>query len=134
MGDLPLHRVNPPKRAIEATDVDYTDALEINVSTFRGHHKYKAYIADFMCMATKAVHLEAVNGSSSKDFLWALPRFIGRLGYCKHIYSDCGTNFIGADKSINLWHEEFRQNVISTVIRNNRNNTYFFTSKRRNFT
>jgi len=67
-------------------------------------------------MATKAVHLEAVNGSSSKDFLWALPRFIGRLGYCKHIYSDCGTNFIGADKSINLWHEEFRQNVIATVI------------------
>ncbi|XP_044248692.1 uncharacterized protein [Drosophila takahashii] len=116
MGDLPLHRVNPPKRAFEATGVDYTGALEIKASKFRGHHKYKAYIAVFICLATKAVHLEAVTGLSSQDFLWALQRFIGRRGYCQHIYSDCGTNFIGADKSLNLWHEEFRQSVIATVI------------------
>ncbi|XP_070854758.1 uncharacterized protein [Drosophila suzukii] len=31
MGDLPAHRVNPPKRAFEATGVDYTEFLENGV-------------------------------------------------------------------------------------------------------
>ncbi|XP_070138797.1 uncharacterized protein [Drosophila bipectinata] len=44
MGDLPYHRVNPPKRAFEATGVDYTGSIDVKASRFRGHTTYKAYM------------------------------------------------------------------------------------------
>jgi len=100
MGDLPAHRVNPPKRAFEATGVDYTSAIEIKSSRFRGHTCYKAYIAVFICLASKAIHLEADTG----------------MGFCQHLYSDCGTNFISSDKSLKLWTNEFYKGIEKTVV------------------
>jgi len=116
MGDLPAHRVNPPKREFEATGVDYTGAIEIKSSRFRGHTCYKAYIAVFICLASKAIHLEAVTGMSAQHFLWTLQRYIGRRGFCQHLYSDCGTNFISSDKSLKLWTNEFYQEIEETVV------------------
>lgn len=51
----------------------------------------------FICMVTKAVHLEPVSSLTTDGFLEALRRFVSRRGLCAHIYSDCGTNFIGAE-------------------------------------
>ncbi|XP_070075741.1 uncharacterized protein [Drosophila takahashii] len=116
MGDLPYHRVNPPNRAFEATGVDYTGAIEVKSSRFRGHTTYKAYIAVFICLASKAIHLELVTGLTAQHFLWALQRFIGRRGFVRHMYSDCGTNFIAADKSLHLWSNEFRQEINQIVV------------------
>jgi len=109
MGDLQAHRVNPPKRAFEAPGVDYTGAIGIKSSRFRRHTCYKAYIAVFICLASKAIHLEAVTGMSAQHFLCALQRFIGRRGFCQHLYSDCGTNFISSDKTLKLLTYEFYQ-------------------------
>ncbi|XP_070143305.1 uncharacterized protein [Drosophila kikkawai] len=97
MGDLPLHRVNPPNRPFLATGVDYTGAIELKAARLRGASFYKGYIAVFICLATKAVHLEAVTGLTTEHFLLALDRFTGRRGMVQHLYSDNGTNFIGAD-------------------------------------
>jgi len=66
MGDLPVHRVNPPNRPFIATGVDYNGAIEIKAARLRGTSTYKGYIAIFVCLATKAVHLEAVTGLSSE--------------------------------------------------------------------
>ncbi|XP_044313301.1 uncharacterized protein LOC123037303 [Drosophila rhopaloa] len=96
MGDLPVHRVNPPSRPFIATGVDYTGAIEIKAARLR-------YIAVFICLATKAVHLEAVTGLTPEHFLLALDRFTGRRGMVQHLYSDNGTNFVGADNRI-TWH------------------------------
>lgn len=93
MGNLPNHRVNPPKRAFMATGVDFTGAFELRSSRFRGNTTYKGYIAVFICLATKAIHLEAVTGMTATHFLWAFQRFMGRRGICHDIYSDCGTSF-----------------------------------------
>lgn len=101
MGNLPYHRVNPPTRAFAATGVDYTGAIELKSSRHRGNTTYKGYIAVFICLATKAVHLEAVTGLSTEHFLMALHRFIGRRGLCKDMFSDNGTNFVGADNILN---------------------------------
>ncbi|XP_041632255.1 uncharacterized protein [Drosophila kikkawai] len=97
MGDLPLHRVNPLNRPFLATGVDYTGAIELKAARLRGTSFYKGYIAVFICLATKAVHLEAVTGLTTEHFLLALDRFTGRRGMVQHLYSDNGTNYIGAD-------------------------------------
>lgn len=66
----------------------------------RGRKTHKTYVALFICFSTKAIHLEAVNELSTAAFLAALRRFIGRRGRPRTIYSDNGTNFIGADREL----------------------------------
>lgn len=77
------------------TGVDYAGPIDIRVSKGRGNKSYKGYISLFVCLATRAIHLEVVSDQSSEAFLCALKRFIG---LCQNIYSDNGTNFVGADK------------------------------------
>ena len=51
-------------------------------------------------MATKAAHLEAVSGYNTTSFMSAFKRFVARRGPCFEIYSDQGTNFVGADSEL----------------------------------
>ena len=53
----------------------------------------------FVCLATKAVHLEVVSGLDT-SFLHAFKRFISKRGLYTHVYSDCGINFVVADAEI----------------------------------
>lgn len=53
-----------------------------------------------MCLATRAVHLEAVSNLSTAQFLAAFRRFVSRRGIPSTIHSDCGTNFVGADSEM----------------------------------
>jgi len=66
----------------------------------RGIKSQKAYVCIFICFAVKAVHLELVSDLSSNAFLGALRRFIARRGRCYKIHSDCGTNFVGANRQL----------------------------------
>lgn len=116
MGDLPAPRVTSNIRPFLATGVDYTGAIELKASRYRGHTTYKGYIAVFICLATKAVHLEAVSGMSTDQFLFALQRFLGHHGLCHDIYSDCGTNFIGAEKVLKTQAQKFRESVHTDIV------------------
>ena len=49
-----------------------------------------------MCSAVKAVHLELVSDLTSEAFIRALHHFISRRGKPSLIWSDNGTNFVGA--------------------------------------
>lgn len=65
------------------------------------------YICLIVCFATKAVHSELTVDLSTEVFLRVLHRFIARRGRCSKILSDCGTNFVAADKYL----IEIRKNV-----------------------
>lgn len=65
----------------------------------RNRGRVKVYICVFICMSIKAVHLEVVSNLSTEGFLAALRRFIAR-GRPEHIYSDNGTNFVGANNHL----------------------------------
>ncbi|ODM93494.1 hypothetical protein Ocin01_13188 [Orchesella cincta] len=74
--------------------------FNLRVLKGRSNKLMKAYMAVFICMATKAVHLEPVSDLSTDAFLAALERFVSRRGLCHRIFSDCGTNFVGASKEL----------------------------------
>lgn len=106
MGDLPASRTNP-SRPFYHTGVDFTGHIEVKTNKGRGSKTTKGYIAVFLCMVTKAIHLELVSDMTSSAFLAALRRLASRRGTPGHIYSDNGTNFVGANnmlqqESINL--------------------------------
>lgn len=58
------------------------------------------WVCVFVCLIVKAKHLEVVTDLSTEVFIEALKRFIARRGKPKNIYSDNGTNFIGANNEI----------------------------------
>lgn len=93
MGDLPRARVTV-SRPFSRTGVDYFGPVYIRPAPRRP--AVKAYVALFICLCTKAVHLELVTDLSTDRFLQALRRFVSRRGICTDIYSDNGTNFVGA--------------------------------------
>ncbi|CAK9796733.1 hypothetical protein ANTQUA_LOCUS865 [Anthophora quadrimaculata] len=94
MGDLPAARVTPA-RPFHTCGVDYAGPILIK-DRIRSKISLKAYLCIFICFATKAVHLELATDLSTEAFINCLRRFISRRGLCHSIYSDNGTNFIGA--------------------------------------
>ncbi|XP_070851560.1 uncharacterized protein [Drosophila suzukii] len=115
MGDLPLHRVNPPQMPFVTTGVDYTGAIELRAARIRGSSTYKGYIAVFICLETKAVHLELVTGLTTEHFLLAFERFTGRRGMVQDLYSDNGTNFVGADSQLKGLVKQFRDDYETLI-------------------
>lgn len=99
MGQLPAARVTPT-RPFKCSGVDYAGPIKVRTSKGRGHHAYKGYICLFVCMATKAVHIEVVSDLTTQGFLAAFKRFVSRRGHCTDIWSDNGTNFLGASKEL----------------------------------
>lgn len=106
MADLPSQRVTP-SRPFSHTGIDYAGPIQMRMTKGRGIRCLsKGYIAVFICMATKAIHLEIVSDLSTQNFIAAFKRFVSRRGMCSHIYSDNGTNFVGAATEIPRQHRK----------------------------
>ncbi|CAG9131206.1 unnamed protein product [Plutella xylostella] len=110
---------NLPKARLEAdhpfchTAVDYAGPIMIANRKGRGCKLIKAYICVFVCLTVKAVHLELVTDLSAKCFISALNRFVARRGKPSNIYSDNGTNFVGANHELRAFLKQCRKDVIS---------------------
>lgn len=115
MGDLPSIRV---RKALPFahTGVDFCGPFHIKERKHRNRARIKVYVCIFICMSIKAVHLEVVSDLSSDGFLAALRRFVARRGVPTHVYSDNGTNFIGANNQLKelyvLFHSEKHKELV----------------------
>ncbi|XP_063919435.1 uncharacterized protein LOC135134639 [Zophobas morio] len=96
MADLPPARVQPSK-PFSSVGIDFGGPFTVRESRRRKAHTYKGYLCLFICMSTKAVHLEMVSELSTKA---SLNRFTARRGLPSDIYSDCGRNFLGAARHL----------------------------------
>ena len=96
MGELPEARVRPSP-PFERSGVDYAGPFSIRLTKTRGKKTLKGYNALFVCMSTRAIHLEVVEDCTSESLIAAFHRFTSRRGHCEKLFSDQGTNFVGVD-------------------------------------
>jgi len=99
MGILPKARVHSV-RAFSSVGTDYGGPYLVKECKRRNTKTTKVYIALFVCMATKAIHVEIVSDLTADAFLAALDRFVARRGVPAHVFSDCGSNYVGAARQL----------------------------------
>ncbi|GFX65010.1 integrase catalytic domain-containing protein [Trichonephila clavipes] len=101
MGDLPTERITPDK-VFNSTGIDLCGPFFIKNKYQRKGPEIKVYVCIFICLVTKAIHLEIISDLTSQALIAALKRFISRRGKCHKIFSDNGTNMIGANREIKV--------------------------------
>lgn len=114
MGSLPAAR-STPGHPFERVGVDFagpfnmrklpTTALALRKAVtskqlYEDPSTIKGWIVIFVCLVTRAVHLDVLHGLTVEEFLAALARMTARRGHCAEMWSDNGTTFIGADHEL----------------------------------
>jgi len=88
--------VGLPKDRIQSTAVFQIVGVDLAGPLFlKGGEK--CWIVLYTCAVYRVVHLELVLSLSTESFLQSLRRFVARRGRPSTIYSDNGTNFVGAE-------------------------------------
>ena len=104
MGQLPAVRVTQVQPFIHC-GVDFAGPFMLKRGNPRRPTVVKGYLSLFVCLATKAVHIEVVSSLTTGAFIAAIKRFCSRGGKPQHMYSDHGSNFIGARNQLKeLYH------------------------------
>lgn len=70
MGDLPAAG-SSPSPPFSLTGLDYAGPFNVRTSSGRGQRAHKAYISIFVCLSTRAVHIELVHDYSTAAYLAA---------------------------------------------------------------
>ncbi|XP_055306546.1 uncharacterized protein LOC129570849, partial [Sitodiplosis mosellana] len=99
MAPLPAIKTTP-SRAFLHCGLDFAGPIQIKSSNKRNAPTEKGYICVFVCMASKAVHLELVGDLSTQKFILAIRRMMARRGMSTDFYCDRGTNFQGASNEL----------------------------------
>ena len=99
LGQLPIERITPGP-VFNKVGVDYAGPVLVKYGHVRKPTVVKTYICVFVSLTVKAVHLELVSDLTTDAFIACLRRFISRRGIPSMIWSDHGTNFVGAAREI----------------------------------
>lgn len=89
-----------PGTVFEKVGVNYVGPFQVKYGTIHKPVIMKAYICVFVSLTIKAVHLEAISDLTSVASIVALRRFIAHRGNPTLIWSDNGTNFVGANHEL----------------------------------
>lgn len=96
VGDLPAERLQAYQPAFTATAIDLYGPMNITI----GRRREKRWGVLFTCLTTRAVHLELAASLSASSTILALRRMMARRGVPTVIYTDNGTNFVGAEREL----------------------------------
>ena len=99
MSELQKERLDAYDKPFYNTGIDFFGPIIVKLSrkTRAIQPKAKRYGVIFTCVT---IHLEIAGDLTTNSFILALRRFITRRGNVKHIRSDNGTNFKGAQKEL----------------------------------
>lgn len=123
MGNLPRSRLENA-RPFFNTGIDFCGPIFIKENKFRNLKRIKAYICVFVCMSTRAIHLEVVSDLSTEGFLGAFKTFAARRGLPANVHSDNGTNFVGANNELQavyalMQSETFKSEIVNFAVNKN---------------
>lgn len=108
MGQLPICRLEPTIRPFIKTGMDFFGPLEVPVKRSRE----KRYGVIFICMVTRAVHLDIAHDLSTNSFINILRQFGCRRGFPEELFSDNGQNFRGAEREISECLQDLQQDEV----------------------
>ncbi|XP_062716249.1 uncharacterized protein LOC134291888 [Aedes albopictus] len=96
MGPLPRVRLTPFIRPFTYVGVDYMGPFMVKM----GRSSVKRWICLFTCLTIRAIHLELVHTLTTTSCVMAFRRFVARRGAPLEVFSDNGTNFVGAHRQL----------------------------------
>lgn len=112
MGQLPSVRVSAAE-PFSRVGVDFAGPFELRktmgrmlplrkaaLMPYREPPTIKAWIVVYVCLVTRAVHLDVTTGLTVEDFLETFAKMTSRRGKCSEIWSDNGTTFVGANREL----------------------------------
>ena len=108
LGQLPIERITPGP-VFDKVGVNYAGPVLVKYGHVRKPTVVKTYICVFVSLTVKAVHLELVSDLTTYAFIACLRRFISRRGVPSVIWSDHGTNFVGAAREIKDLYQFLRE-------------------------
>ena len=86
-------------RSIDGPSAKFTSGSWVPAIFEHGYTSLQeAQVVIFSCTTTRAIHLELVTDKSSEAFLMAFRRFACLHGHPNVCWSDCGSNFVGAQE------------------------------------
>lgn len=107
MAPLPSVRITPA-RVFSKSGLDYCGPFNVRPLYGRGA-SVKMYIAVFVCLSVKAVHVEIVSDLSSGACINAVKRFVARRGRLIELRCDNATAFVGADREMRELRRRYMQ-------------------------
>lgn len=107
LGQLPRERLDPGL-VFDQVGVDYAGPILTKSGSIRKPIISKGYICVFVSFSVKAVHIEPVTELTTAAFIAALRRFTSRRGKPSRIWSDHGTNFVGAARELKELYAHLR--------------------------
>ncbi|XP_075150809.1 uncharacterized protein LOC142224916 [Haematobia irritans] len=111
----------PPERCTFSlpftnTGIDFAGPFDLKTSQLRNAKLQKGYAAVFVCLATRAIHLETCSDLTTEAFMATFDRFVGRRGFPKKVFSDNGTNFVGASRTLMREYRNFLKSAENRLV------------------
>ncbi|GFW03163.1 integrase catalytic domain-containing protein [Trichonephila clavipes] len=120
MENPPSERVTPSAPCLNS-GVDFCEPFQIKFKNQRKGVFSKVYVTIFVCLATNAIHLEAVTDLTTEAFIPALKRLCARRGRISTLMSDNPTNFKGTAAELNRF--------IKLICNKNKTLAHYFASE-----
>lgn len=112
MADLPKGRVTPDLPPFSHVGIDYFGPIEVK----RSRSLVKRWGVIFTCLASRAIHLEVASMLDTDSCINTIRRFLCRRGPVPTIRTDCGTNFMCAQKELQAAANQLDQQKIHDTL------------------
>ena len=115
IGELPQARLQPA-RPFSIVGVDFAGPFRLKYGNPRRPTVSKCYVSVFICFVSRATHLELVSDMTTSAFIATLDRFTARRGLPAEIFSDNGSNFLGARSELQDIYHLIRSSAKDTIV------------------